>query len=525
MMSHELILTLAIPPEQLAKLGRLAAIRKRVSRRARSYRVASVYYDTREGLLRGHGVALKVRTTGRNHVQSVTAKGRSVAGLPQRRHWQSTSPAASPAASQAEGSGAQPAASAIDDPVIRRLIEQAGEARLEAIFRTDIRRTSRLLSLEEGGEATADVDVGEIVVDGIRQAICELRLDLKAGASHELFDLALELHSAVPLRLTSRSTARGQALLAGRPPGPRKAGPLVLPPDATVEQAFGQIVEHCLGHLLGNLPCVLETDDPGGVHQTRVALRRLRSALGLFRPALPRAMHRWLAAETRWLAKQLAAARDVDVILQTILDPVAARLPEAPDFEALRARLVAHRERSRLDARAAARSARFTRLLLQLGAWHSKRAWQGDGETAALHEPAKAFADRALAKRHRRVRKTGRAFARLTGDERHRLRVEVKKLRYATDFFGSLYSPKPVKRYTARLAELQDQLGYLADVAMARRTFNGMLAPLDDEDAGRSRHAAGLAIGWHSHKLAERCVRLTRDLAALPRRAPFLPGP
>ena len=72
-----------------------------------------------------------------------------------------------------------------------------------------------------------------------------------------------------------------------------------------------------------------------------------------------------------------------------------------------------------------------------------------------------------MAKRHRKALKRGRDFARLTPVERHRLRIALKKLRYATEFFHSPYPKKRTHAYLAALKELQDTLGHLNDVAVA----------------------------------------------------------
>jgi triphosphatase len=83
-------------------------------------------------------------------------------------------------------------------------------------------------------------------------------------------------------------------------------------------------------------------------------------------------------------------------------------------------------------------------------------------------------------------------------DERHKLRIAVKKLRYATDFLMPLYGArKPVKRFAAALAHLQEELGRYNDMANTR----AIVASFAAEAAGRSP-AAGAVIGWQANGLA-----------------------
>src|SRR5207344_41549 len=112
-------------------------------------------------------------------------------------------------------------------------------------------------------------------------------------------------------RLEAASKAeRGYALVAGLTTAPVKAIAPALQPAMTVTQAFRTIVFSCIAHLQANERGLLETDDPEYLHQARVALRRLRSALSVFNRAFPRALFEELVVDLRWLGSCLGPARD-----------------------------------------------------------------------------------------------------------------------------------------------------------------------------------------------------------------------
>ena len=105
---------------------------------------------------------------------------------------------------------------------------------------------------------------------------------------------------------------------------------------------------------------------------------------------------------------------------------------------------------------------------------------------------------------------------------RHELRVALKKLRYATEFFRSLYDRKSVQRYLRRLGELQAALGHLNDVASASDMLTRLKGERDGETPIEWGDAAGKVIGWHARDLHECEPRLRKDWKAFAHTPPFL---
>src|SRR5919106_1261620 len=112
--------------------------------------------------------------------------------------------------------------------------------------------------------------------NGASMPIAEVELELLEGSPEALYALALELDALAPLRLETRSkSARGYALAAGAPPAWHKAEAPALEGAATVDQAIQAILRNCLQQWCANEAAALDGSDPEGVHQMRVAIRRL----------------------------------------------------------------------------------------------------------------------------------------------------------------------------------------------------------------------------------------------------------
>jgi len=262
---------------------------------------------------------------------------------------------------------------------------------------------------------------------------------------------------------------------------PRKAAPVQLDAAMRPAQAFGAIAAAGLFQLTANAPGALTSDNPEFIHQMRVALRRLRSALHLFRAYLPQDLVQEGAPELQWLAQLLGQARDYDVLitqtLPRILRAPAARRAGAGE-RALAAALAPRRAACLAAVRKALRSRRYRALLHRLSETIrllQQRETSGVGGKADLRD----FAARKLRQAQKKLRVTPKALAALPSEERHEFRIAAKRLRYAVEFFAPLFKAKPAQRYARNLADLQDALGILNDDAVALALLAD-LAPAPD---------------------------------------------
>lgn len=193
-----------------------------------------------------------------------------------------------------------------------------------------------------------------------------------------------------------------------------------------------------------------------GIHQARVALRRLRAAFSVFRPAADGPEVRALSAEAKWLAGECGPARDLHVFVTESVTDVP------PVVKRVAARVAAsHLQR----ARAALGSARYEAFDQRLGVFASGPPSAEAAGSLRLEE----FGRRVLDDRHRKVVRRGRLFDRLSEEQLHRLRIAIKKLRYAATYLSPAFASPAAKPYIEATVRLQGALGALNDRATAAR--------------------------------------------------------
>ena len=287
--------------------------------------------------------------------------------------------------------------------------------------------------------------------------------------------LAAALAADLPLLPATASLAEeALALAEGRAPRQRAAGPPTLRPGMSAESALAAATAHLLDVLLAE-SARASPEDPRGVHQSRVALRRLRSLVKLFRPADP-AWTAWNAA-LGGLARGFGEARDWDVFVSGI---GAGTLAALENDRRLRALLrAAERER---------RAAYATLLAMLAGPDFRALVFEGLRLAAlppAGETPLAPLAARLLRRRWRRLKRAGRVIEELPPEALHEMRLDAKRLRYAAEPFAALFPGRGARRFNRRLAALQEGLGLANDAVVAR----GLAARL----AGRG--AGGFAIG------------------------------
>jgi triphosphatase len=498
----EIELKLRVRPEDFGRLSKAPPLAK--ANGAKTTRtLQTIYFDTHDRKLRQAGAVLRVRRQGKQFIQTVKTAGNGSAGLQQRGEWETPVPTAAP-----------------DLAVTGDRLPPIRPADLEPLFESRVRRTTRLL---DGIEVS--FDRGEIRTPaGAAEAVSEIELELKSGSARALFDLALELARVAPVQIEPLTKSERGYVLAGETrPSAVHASPLDLDRDGTAEAALEAILRHCLGHLTANQPLVLDEEgNAEALHQMRVALRRLRSALSMFRPLLPPPEKAGFVTEAKWLADTLGEARDRDVFVDETLAPVQHAFPDDPAFDALAADALASRRAAHEAAREAIRSPRYTHFVLRLGAWVEDRGWrhqQLSERNAALFGPVGELASQLLEKRHRQAQKRGRDFAELDADRRHELRIAVKKLRYAADFFRSLYGAKDTRKYLKRLTDLQGALGRINDFVTARRLL--AIFSAGAADTMLAAEAAGRVVGWHARGVSEAEAGLREDWQKFSKTTPF----
>src|SRR5271163_4814894 len=256
---------LRAPPDAIDALERHPAL---ACAAAEERREVTTYFDTPKLDLARRHRSLRIRQSGGRRIQTAkAARGDGVAA--QRSEWERPIEADTPDLSL------------LADTPIGAALRGWAASELRPVFVTDIHRTARLLRVDGETAVEAALDRGTISAAGRSEPVSELELELKQGNPGALYRLAIELTSAAPLTLEPASKAeRGLRLGSGERPAPAKAPELSFARDITAVEAFGKIVRSTLGHMVANM-LAARIGDPEGVHQLRVAIRRLRAALVL----------------------------------------------------------------------------------------------------------------------------------------------------------------------------------------------------------------------------------------------------
>jgi triphosphatase len=481
--------------EQLKQILSLPTLVSLLAGPPRTERLISTYFDTRDLTLHEEGIALRVRAIGDSFVQTLKTEGSTKAGMYVREEYET------PVEANVPDIDALRDCVPKKSSVAKLLLAMTDVATaLAPQFTTRVKRTVLSLQFPEGDEVELALDDGVIEGGSSSEVFQEVELELKNGKPDRLYHLALDLLRAVPMRISTLSKGeRGYNLIRPRSYSATRAQPLVLRKKDTVEAAFECIVQNCLAQIQGNELGVIKSDDAEAVHQMRVGIRRLRSALDLVVPLVVFPVS--LEAELKWIAGKLGAARDWEVLATSTLSGTFDNAHRDFDAQAM-VRIARETARQhRTEAAAAVDSTRYACLVIELMRWFEQSQWReglDDERRDALRMPVSEFAAEALHERHRKLMKRGRHLPDLDPDTRHRARIAAKKLRYAMEFFATLYEKKTLQNYATTLTQLQDDLGWRNDLAVADGLLRDLAATAPDAAVG-----AAYARGFLASRMAE----------------------
>ena len=483
-MAIETELKLRIAPEHLDRLKRHPLLKTLATTRATTRKLHSIYYDTPELDLHQRAMALRLRRVGKQWLQTLKGGGEVQAGLHQRNEWEAPVAAEALDFEALKASGAR--------------LPQGVRKKLQPVFVTDFSRTSRMLTFE-GAEIEFSLDTGEIRAGQATCPISELELELKSGEPLQLFRLALTLIGIVPLELEPASKAEyGYILYTAAKPAVRKASFPTLEKSRSIASALQSMIVACLQHVQANVPGAVHGLDEEYLHQVRVALRRLRVVLAMAETFRADAELTALHEQVAQLCTESGRSREWDVLVTQTLAPIYAHLPEHAGLKEVLRASEKMREHYHDQVQEKLQSRDYQRLLLRFGAWMNSDYWrEPDGEDLNLTR----FAVQILHKRSKQVSKRGKNLAAADASQLHLLRISCKKLRYAAEMFASLFAAAKTKRYVAALSGLQDIMGMMNDIAIARRL-------LDEMESQERHETLALIHGWMGHDYMERVVEL-----------------
>ena len=241
-----------------------------------------------------------------------------------------------------------------------------------------------------------------------------------------------------------------------------------LNPSMASDTAFRLLAQRFLDDLAENHDATC-SGDPGALHQMRIALTRLRTAISFFSSIADDPKRELIKSELKWLNSLLGAARDMDVMIERLKEIIKQQhaIQGHPSLEGERAE--SHRRLTR-----ALRSARYRRLIENTYHWVENGPWstkKGKQATKARTSPIAAFSARKLMRWREKLLKKSRELRDMGTKKRHRLRLANKKLYYSTEFFEDLFPDQRASRQQTALKYLRKahkSLGQLNDDANSR---------------------------------------------------------
>lgn len=504
---QETELKLELTPQALREFRASPFFVKMGLDRAPKHTLRSTYFDTSDHQLKAHKIALRVRDNGQGHLIQ-TLKTRGVPGdiaFIREEHETILAP-----------QDPVPNLAALPKKWRALVNKLTKNAPLKPLFETQVTRQAALITTSDGDTIEIALDQGWVLAGPHKHQIREVEFELVTGKIAGLYELALGLVKTVPARMSTVSKSqRGYALLTPDTPVVQKAAQINLSPTLTAEEALVEIIRQSLRQIMVAEPAIVEGKQPEGVHQMRIALRRLRAGLRGFANWLGDPALMEFSIQAQALAASLGRVRDMDVFETEIMLPVRKDFPDHPGIAKILLKSKRKRAAAWQECLATVASQDFATFLLRLNLYVEQKAWRMNGvEKKRLAQPVQKVASTLLKRRRAKLQKVAVDLETLSLEQRHEMRKHIKKLRYLSIFFVPVFAtsdqkPKDEgqKIYLKKLAKLQNQFGAITDVAMAQKILQSLSVTIGRRSSDLSE-AFGIIMGWHMHRTQNDWTRI-----------------
>ena len=434
----------------------------------------SAYYDTPDLALRQERIALRLRTTPAEQLQTVKCAANSVAGLSASPEWEI------PHAGSFDFRE-------VDTRKVRNFLEKQ-QSKLIPIFATSFERRTWCVDISKKIAIRIMVDTGYVSSGDQVLPISEVELELAQGNPEDLLDFAIALATHLPLLPHDVSKVdRGYQLFLKQVAAPQKASSSPLGVKQSSAEAFHLLATQGMQMWQANLLGTLAESDHEFVHQFRVSLRRLNSLIKVFRPALPRHYQTQWMKRFKDLSRITGDVRDLDVMRSGILEPMLQSVdrPIVSHAELALAAL----DNAKQEALVQVQQLRYGGPVLLFA-----RDLQ-DLNTDDFPKNLPRFAEKQVADLHRNaVKRLAKTLDTPTPERAHRFRIALKHLRYSCEFFAPLFDNDEMLDYAKAIAGLQDELGFINDFHVALSRLHDWV----EQDAIPNETRQAVA-SWHTH--------------------------
>ena len=494
----EFELKFEIPPTSLLRVAAALKVGK-ISRQ----RLQARYFDTVDGTLAAHGLVVRMRKEGRRWVQ--TAKGPSGTLLERLEH--NASLGQQPKGVDPAVDLARHAGTPVGKAIANALNLKAGEAcpDIAPLYETDVRRITRLVE-HDGSVLEIALDQGRILSGNQSLPICELEVELKKGRPGHAVALARQWCAEYGLSLSSiTKSMKGQRLRNAEFWGPAvTATAPAFRRDATGAQIVAAVLQSCLNQIVPNASeLAAASSDPDHVHQLRVGLRRLRTALRELDGLTDAFDAAWEPALVH-VFRKLGEFRDHDHLERDLQPKLLAAGGPNVSF--------AQVGKDIPDPAAVVRAPAFQDVLLSLIGFAHRSEPQLASNNASAHDAVKKILRSRLKKLRSQALKEGEKFTELNQTEQHRVRKRLKRLRYVSEFSAAFFKARKLSAFIAALKPAQDALGLYNDELMALQACRRLA--IDDP-------CAWFGVGWLESRRMPNAQHCLDDIEAFAKAQPF----
>lgn len=471
-MATEVELKLYCSPEAIARIEAHPLVSVGIPQ-GEPKRLDNTYFDTPDLALHRERIALRIRRTPQEQLQTVKCAAKSSAGLSSRPEWETPY-------------GGAFDFSAVSSRKVSSFLAEKRDA-LVPVFTTNFERKTWRVDVSKKITLLIMIDQGQVSSGDQVMPISEVELELVQGKAEDLLDFAIALATHLPLVPSDVSKAeRGYQLFLNRKSGPQRAGASPLGVKKTADEAFHLLANQGLAVWQANQLGALNSPDPEFIHQFRVSLRRLNTLFKVFNPVLPDRFQKQWSKRVKALSQITGDVRDLDVMRATIVQPVAQSAD--PQVRSTISAAILALEGEQQAAVANLEQLRYGAPLLLFA-----RDLQ-ELSTEDFPKNLPRFAEKRLAGLHRTaVKRLMRTLKSPTPECAHRFRIALKHLRYGCEFFAPLFDQEEMLRYAKTIANLQDAFGFINDFHVALSRLPKLIA---QKTAAAELRAA--LVDWHA---------------------------
>ncbi|MBP2626891.1 MAG: domain containing protein [Firmicutes bacterium] len=440
------------------------------------------YFDTATYCLQKAKLAYRIRREGEQWVATIKGGGLSSGGLHERQEWNIVVNDAQPDITVFEGTD-----------IGKYLIELVGNQRLKPILITKFERRTLDVIMPDGSQIEVAADQGTIVAGSKKAPILEIELELKSGKPSALFQLGAALAREYPLLPESDSKFyRGLKLAGLATVQPQKAAKI------DKNQLVGVELRTILVQLIAQFFMVQQaflenSTQPEHMHELRISLRRLRSLLEFYRPLIVHEQYKYHQAELRKLGQMLGTLREIDVAYVAWQQCSDCQFIPIESKKNLGDTLAKHRLLEAVKIYEILKAGFATPLLLDLWAMLiDNKGWQLVEHQRTLGE----YSMSRLSSWLKIVTKQGKLIDWSATENVHKLRLMIKKIRYAAEVLEPVFYEVP--QLILRLDILQNNLGLLSD---ANSTVSLLEKLLKAKSSKILYLEVGMVIGWQGREV------------------------